>query len=260
MASVMGRRIVAHVGRGLLRGAGSIRPVTVAAVILAASAESALAVADGQARVRRIADAAWAGGALPVVVVAADPTGAVALALAGAPVTLAEPAPPAGGPPAQIARGLELARREVDGVEAALVWPARVCWVGPETVTTLIEASGRAAGTVIRPAFEGKTGWPVLVPQAAVTTIAGLDPSTLPDAIVEALVAVLPARVVEVGDPGVTHDASVARGDLPPYAGPPEPGPEHRREWGSPAADTPDEAPVTGPALAPYDPSPDADA
>jgi hypothetical protein len=61
--------------------------VTVAAVILAASQESALADVEGQARVRRITDAAWSGGALPIVVVAADPDGRVAAAQAAAAVT-----------------------------------------------------------------------------------------------------------------------------------------------------------------------------
>lgn len=52
--------------------------MTIAAVILAASPESALAELEGQTRVRRIADAAWSGGAIPIVVVSFDPHGAVA--------------------------------------------------------------------------------------------------------------------------------------------------------------------------------------
>jgi hypothetical protein len=49
--------------------------VTVAAVILAASPQSALADADGLPAVRRNADTAWSGGAVPIIVVAADPGG-----------------------------------------------------------------------------------------------------------------------------------------------------------------------------------------
>ena len=90
--------------------------MTVAAVILAASPESALADADGLPAVRRIADVAWSGGATPVVVVSFDPDGAVATVLTGAPVTLAEPAPPEQGPAAQIARGADVARDQVDEV------------------------------------------------------------------------------------------------------------------------------------------------
>ena len=52
--------------------------MTVAAVILAASPDSALADADGQPAARRIAEAAWSGGAIPVVLVSFDPEGRVA--------------------------------------------------------------------------------------------------------------------------------------------------------------------------------------
>ena len=52
--------------------------MTVAAVILASTADGALTDTLGQPRVRRLVDIAWAGGALPVVVVAPDPDGAVA--------------------------------------------------------------------------------------------------------------------------------------------------------------------------------------
>ena len=121
--------------------------MTVAAVILAASPESALADADGMPGVRRIADVAWSGGATPIVVVSFDPDGAVAAALAGAAVTLAEPAPPEHGPAAQMARGAEVALGEVGDTDAVLLWPARMTWVGPETVTSLIEAPRRRPRT-----------------------------------------------------------------------------------------------------------------
>ena len=50
--------------------------MTVAAVILAATAGGALADTLGQPRVRRLVDIAWAGGGLPVVVIAPDESGA----------------------------------------------------------------------------------------------------------------------------------------------------------------------------------------
>src|SRR4051812_21095762 len=100
--------------------------MTVAAIILSATPEAALADADGLPSVRRIADTAWSGGATPVVVVSADPEGSVAAALAGAPVTLAEPAPVERGPAAQMARGIEVALGEVRDTTAALIWPARL--------------------------------------------------------------------------------------------------------------------------------------
>jgi hypothetical protein len=87
--------------------------MTVAAVILSASPDGAVADADGLPSVRRIADAAWSGGAVPIVVVSFDPSGDVATALTGAPVTLAEPAPTEKGPPGQMVRGIDVALGEV---------------------------------------------------------------------------------------------------------------------------------------------------
>jgi CTP:molybdopterin cytidylyltransferase MocA len=227
--------------------------VTVAAVILAASQASALADVEGQARVRRIADAAWSGGAIPLVVVAEDPDGRVAAALAGAPVTLAEPAPTMLGPAAQIARGMDVAGAEVHATDAALVWPARMVWVGPETVTSLIEAHGVDRGTILRPAFGGEPGWPVLVPMSGVATIRDAAADRMPDAIIDGLAAAgIPTRLVELGDPGVTHDAGTARADLPAYDGPPEPAAAHTHEWGAAIADNAEEVPLEGPSLAPY--------
>ena len=46
--------------------------MTVAAVILCASAEGALADTAGRPAVRRMVETAWAGGATPMVVVAPD--------------------------------------------------------------------------------------------------------------------------------------------------------------------------------------------
>ena len=112
--------------------------MTVAAVILAASPESALADADGTPGVRRLVDIAWAGGATPVVVCAFDPEGAVAAVLANAEVTLVDPVDPTGGPVAQIVNGIRAAASLTTETDAALVWPARMTWVDAETVTTLI--------------------------------------------------------------------------------------------------------------------------
>jgi CTP:molybdopterin cytidylyltransferase MocA len=227
--------------------------VTVAAVILAASVESALADVEGQPRVRRLADAAWSGGALPIVVVAPDPDGAVAAALAGASVTLAEPAPMEKGPAGQIARGMAVAEQTVREIDAAIIWPARMVWVGPETITSLIEAHGVDHETILRPGFDGTAGWPVLVPLSATSLLDAVASDRMPDQIVDDLEAAgRRVRVIELGDPGTTNDASVARADLPTYEGPPEPPAAHTHEWGAAMADEPEESPLEGPALAPY--------
>lgn len=230
--------------------------MTVAAVILAASQESALADAAGVPRVRRIADAAWAGGATPIVIVAPDPDGRVAAALAGAPVTLAAPAPHEGGPVAQIARGIDVALGESSGTDAALVWPARICWAGPETATSLIEAHGIDPDTLLRPVWRGDAGWPVLLPVAALPAFRALSPTLLPDELVAAILAgTTDARQLDLGDPGAVIDGRTPRDQLPPYEGPAHPSAAHAHEWGSPAAATPDDAPLAGPAIARADPA-----
>jgi CTP:molybdopterin cytidylyltransferase MocA len=228
--------------------------VTVAAVILAASAESALADVEGLPRVRRLADIAWSGGATPIIVVAPDPDGRVAVALAGAPVTLAEPAPQDAGPVGQIARGFDVAIAAVSETDAALVWPARMVWVSPETVTSLIEAHGPDHGALLRPAFAGVAGWPFLLPVVQLPAFRALGADLMPDALVSALLSGGASGVVlEMGDPGVTHDATTARADLPPYEGPPGPSAGHTHEWGASVAERADDDPLDGPLSVPYD-------
>lgn len=228
--------------------------MTVAAVILAASPASALADADGVPAVRRLADTAWAGGATPIVVVSFDPDGEVAKALGGAPVTLAEPAPPAGGPVAQIRRGLAVAAEAIHETSAALVWPARLVWVGAETVTSLIETHGLDPSAILCPTYGGERGWPVLVPMDRAEGLAGIGADLMPDGVMAALVAQgIRSRDVELGDPGTAYDRDTALADLPPYQGPPEPPLAHAHEWGAALADEPEDEPLEGPALAPYD-------
>jgi CTP:molybdopterin cytidylyltransferase MocA len=227
--------------------------MTVAAVILAVSPDSALADADGVPSIRRIADAAWSGGATPVIAVAADPGGAVAATLAGAAVTLAEPAPIQFGIPAQIGRGAEVAQAEVTETDAVLVWPAAMAWVGPETVTSLIELHGTRLDALLRPTWDGEAGWPVLLPIKALDTLAGIGADRMPLDIVADLMAAGVAEIqVALGDPGVVLDRGTPRGELPAYVGPTEPAAGHVHEWGAALADQPDDAPLEGPALAPY--------
>jgi len=221
-----------------------------------------MADADGVPRVRRIVDSAWSGGALPVVVVSFDPEGAIAAALAGAAVTLAEPVPkPDGVPVAQIRRGIQVARDTVTEVDAALIWPARMGWVSPETVTSMIEAHGVDQRTVLRPTFDDEEGWPVLIPTSHVDKLDDVAVDRMPDDIVADVIAAgAPARGLALGDPGTTHDGSVPRDQLPPYSGPTEPAAPHTHEWGAALAEAQDDSPLEGPALAPYGQAADEDA
>jgi CTP:molybdopterin cytidylyltransferase MocA len=230
--------------------------VTVAAVVLAASARSALTDAAGRPSVRRIVESAWAGGAVPIVVVAPEQDGAVAAALAGSPAVLAAPAPQAGGPVGQIVRGIDVAAGQVSDTDAALVWPARLVWVDAETVTSLIEAHGVDRASALRPSHGGEPGWPVLLPLEQRPTLAGLATDRMPDELLDDLRAAgVPFRDLDLGDPGVVYDRDTPIDRLPRYEGPLGPAGGPPPDWGAPAADRADEAPLEGPALAPYAPA-----
>jgi CTP:molybdopterin cytidylyltransferase MocA len=222
-------------------------PVTVAAVILSASAEGAIAPTLGQPRVRRLVDLAWSGGALPIVVVAPDPDGTVGLALAGSEATYGSPAAPEGGPGGQMVRGIELALEAVHDVSAALIWPARMTWVGPETITSLIEAHGTDPGTILRPVWHGDAGWPVLLPVTDLDALRAVAPDRMPPSVIDDLAATVPLRLIELGDPGVTHDVDTPFDALPTYEGPPDPPAGHTHEWGT---DVEAEAGLPGPLAA----------
>ncbi len=207
--------------------------MTVAAVILSATAEGSLADTLGQPRVRRLADLAWSGGALPIVVVAPDPDGGVKAALVGSEAAYCSPAAPEVGPAGQMVRGTDFAMAEVGDTTAVLLWPARMIWVGPETITSLIEAHGPDRDAILRPAWRGDPGWPVLVPTAHLAALRDVAPDRMPPDVIEDLVAAVPSRIVEVGDPGVVFDADTPEGALPEYEGPPDPPAGHTHEWGT---------------------------
>ena len=85
----------------------------------------------------------------------------------GSEAVYGSPAPPEAGPVGQMVRGAELARPRSRDTTAVLLWPARMTWVGPETITSLIEAHGTGPRIVLRPAWHGEPGWPVLRPDRA---------------------------------------------------------------------------------------------
>ena len=234
--------------------------MTVAAVILCASAEGALADTAGRPAVRRMVETAWSGGATPVVVVAPEAGGAVAAALAGSPAILAEPAPSEAGPVGQIMRGMSVAAGAVAETDGAIVWPGRMVWVDAETVTSLIEAHGAKRDAVLRPVYEGAAGWPVLLPTGTLDAVAAQAPTLMPDELVDGLVAGgTRVATFDTGDPGVKYDIGTSIEDLPPYQGPAEPVAGPPPEWGAAAAETGDEGPLEGPALAPYPQAADPD-
>jgi len=222
--------------------------MTVAAVIVAVDAGAAVADADGVPGVRRIVDAAWSGGAVPIVVVGPDTDGVVAAALAGAPVTLADAS---AGRSSALLRGVETARELVADTDGWLIWPADMVWVGPETVTSLIEVHGSTPAVVLRPMFDGVGGWPLLLTAASLESLRSLGrDASLDDLTAGRLFGDAETRGLDLGDPGTTHDRRTAHASLPPYVGPPEPTADHVHEWGAAVADADDDEPVGGPARA----------
>lgn len=210
--------------------------MTVAAVILSPTADDAVTPSLAQPRVRRIVDIAWSGGALPVIVSAPDPTGQVAAALLGSEAVLTSPGPADTGLGAGFLRGADVALSEVRDTTAVLLWPARMTWVGPETVTSLIEAHGADRDTVLRPTWHDDPGWPLLLPTIHLAMLSGITADRDAEALADDLVRALPTRAIELGDPGVTHGAETPAGELPPYEGPPDPPAGHTHEWGEDVA------------------------
>lgn len=222
-------------------------------ILFARGADSALADAAGRPVARRIVETAWAGGATPIVVVCADPTGSVGAALAGSPAVLAEPAPVESGPVGQIIRGVRVAQERVTETDAAIIWPGRMAWVDAETITTLIEAHGAHRNALLRTRYNDELGWPALVPSDAIEALSALRADRMPDDLLGDLAATGVATLeVDTGDPGTQLDITTPMAQLPAYEGPPESVAGSAPEWGSTAAEMPDEAPLEGPALAPY--------
>ncbi len=204
--------------------------MTVAAVIVPDSVAEALADATGRTAVRRIVDAAWAGGAIPIIVVAADPDDHIASTLQGSPAVVVDP-----GRASEVHTyrlGAEAALATVRETSAVLLWPGRMTWADPETVTSLIEAHGRHPEEVTRPRRAGTSGWPVLLPIEHVPTVLAGPGGTAEEALEQGTMA-----SVELGDPGSVLGREVAFDDLPDYAGPPGPVGGPPPEWGAAAAD-----------------------
>jgi CTP:molybdopterin cytidylyltransferase MocA len=217
--------------------------VTVAAVILAADAESALVDAAGRPSVRRIAEVAWAGGAVPLLVVVADPTGAVARALGGSEATVI--ATQHGGEPsvATMLLGVQAASALVGETSGVLVWPVRFPWVDAETVTSLIQAHGADPRSVLRPTWAGADGWPVLLPLEHLDGLEAWSSSATTETVMAALSgAGIPGHALDLGDPGATTDRATPLDRLPAYQGPPPPS-TPAPEWGAAAAEIVDDGP-----------------
>lgn len=191
---------------------------------------------------------------MPVVVVSPDPDGALARVLVGSEAAHGSPAPTESGAAGQMLRGVDLARAEVSDISGFLLWPSRMAWVGPESVTSLIEAHGVDPTSILRPGWRGGPGWPVLLPLNAVDHLRAVSPDRAPSDVVDDIAGYVQTRVVEVGDPGTWYDVETPIDELPPYEGPPVPPGGHTHEWGDDVAETgvDEDVPGEGRGLAPY--------
>ena len=95
---------------------------------------------------------------------------------------------------------------EVSDTTAVLLWPARMTWVGPETITSLIEAHGTARDAMLRPTWHGDPGWPVLLPTSHLAALRAVAPDRMPPTSSRTSPPSSPAGSIEVGDPGVALD------------------------------------------------------
>lgn len=196
--------------------------MTVAAIVLVPDPAAALRDADGVPVIRRVAHAAWSGGALPLVLVSEDADGKLAGAVADLAVTAASPAGVAPGI-AWFVAGQLAALAAVSETTAGLLWPFRHAWVDPETITSLVEAHGLTPEAIVQPAYAGKTGFPILVPITLTERLAGLAGRSGSEAVAALIAEGVPARVLELGDPGIVHDMATAHSALPAYQGPLQP-------------------------------------
>ena len=198
-------------------------------MILVPDAAAALADADGEPALRRLVRSAWSGGALPIVVVARDGT-ALEAAVADLPVTIVS-APAAEPGIAWFVHGAQASKAAVADVTAALLWPFRYAWIDPETVTSLLEAYGAVPGRILRPSFGARAGFPVLLPASLLDRLAAMTGLHAEEAVARLVDEGTEQRLLELGDPGIAHDVSTPRGDLPAYQGPPGPSGGPPQDW-----------------------------
>lgn len=221
--------------------------MTVAAVVLAPSHEEAHSRVGGVAAIRRIVDIAWAGGALPIVIVPDGEAASRELGepLSGAPGTVIAPSRAGESDPlGRLAAGIASARDEVEGTDAVLIWPGRHVHLDAETVTSLIEAHGADPAAVLVPSYDGTPGWPLLLPVAAAATLTGIAGTPLAELAGALRQAGAQTRLVELGDPGIVYDLGTAPRDLPAFEGPPKPVGAVSPDWG-------ERVPETDPSPAP---------
>ena len=205
--------------------------MTVAAIILVPDQSLALSDIEGDPAIRRLVQSAWAGGALPILAVAAAPSAELTGALADLPAAVVNPDASQAPGGMWFVVGAQAAMTAVTETTAGLLWPIRYVWVDPETVTSLVEAHGATPDVIIRPALAGQEGFPILVPIGLLARIAAKKGLHGLEAVAELVAEGVPQLLVELGDPGIIHDLTTPRAELPGYQGPTGPAGGPPPEW-----------------------------
>ena len=156
------------------------------------------------------------------------------------PLLAAQPQPqgfrgrPAAGEPPGIAWfvcGQRAALAAVAETTAGLLWPFRHAWIDPETATSLVEAHGVTPDAVVRPAYAGQAGFPILLPTSLTERLAAHGGLHGAEAVAAVIAEGAAAWLLELGDPGIVYDISAIRSSLPDYQGPSEPAAGSPPEW-----------------------------
>ena len=173
----------------------------------------------GEPLVRRVAKAALAGGAFPVVVVTGFRCADVEVALAGLAVTFVHNPDFDEGMGASLATGF--AAPVLEGTAGALVMPADMPGISAAHVAALI-AGFHAGEGIVRATAGGHPGHPVLFPALLYGELRGLSGDAGARGIIRS--AGLAVRGVEIGpaalaDVDTTTAIKEAGGHLPPASG-----------------------------------------
>jgi molybdenum cofactor cytidylyltransferase len=178
----------------------------VPAIILAAGASvrmgrpKALLQVGGRTFVRRILDTLHAGGIRDVVVVLRPQQPAAAAEVVAAGGVVVENPHADAGQLSSLVAGLDAL--DVPGVGSILVTLVDVPLIQASTVRLLVERAASSPAPIVRAAFRGRHGHPVVFKRQVFDALRNADPAVGARAVLRAF----PVEDVEVDDPFVVED------------------------------------------------------
>jgi molybdenum cofactor cytidylyltransferase len=178
----------------------------VPAIILAAGASvrmgrpKALLQVQGRTFVRRILDTLHSGGIHDIVVVLRPQQPAAAAEVVAAGAGVVENAHADAGQLSSLVAGLDAL--EGPGVESVLVTLVDVPLIQPSTIRVLVERAASSPAPIVRAAFRGRHGHPVVFKRRVFDALRAADPAVGARAVLRAF----SVEDVEVDDPFVVED------------------------------------------------------